>query len=87
MPRLLALQLEVDEQPVIRIFIARVLLAGAPSPCDCVTIPWADGVMSTADSAWLTCWPPAPPARKVSMHRSGRLHLDQPSIIGSTDRR
>ena len=55
----------------IRIFMAASLLrCWLRSPWDCTTSPVGRCVMRTADSVLFTCWPPAPPARMVSMRRS-----------------
>ena len=42
-------------------------------------------VMRTAESVVLTCWPPAPEARMVSMRMSsGRMSMSMSSTSGST---
>ena len=40
------------------------------SPSECTAMPVGRWVMRTADSVLLTCWPPAPPDRMLSMRRS-----------------
>jgi hypothetical protein len=52
------------------------------------TVPVGRCVMRTADSVLLTCWPPAPPARMVSMRRSpGDLEVDLFGLGQHRDRR
>src|SRR5439155_1145695 len=51
----------------------------------CATMPVGKCVMRTADSILFTCWPPAPPARIVSMRKSsGRIWIATSSASGST---
>ena len=52
---------------------------------DTTTMPVGKCVMRTAESVLLTCWPPAPPARIVSMRMSsGRISISISSASGST---
>ena len=49
------------------------------------TMPVGMWVMRTAESVVLTCWPPAPEARIVSMRMSsGRMSMSTSSASGST---
>ena len=49
------------------------------------TMPVGMWVMRTAESVLLTCWPPAPEARMVSMRMSsGRMSMSTSSASGST---
>ena len=48
-------------------------------------MPVGRWVMRTAESVLLTCWPPAPDARMVSMRMSsGRISMSTSSASGST---
>ncbi len=48
-------------------------------------MPVGRWVMRTAESVLLTCWPPAPPARMVSMRiSSGLMSMSMSSASGST---
>ena len=46
------------------------------------TMPVGRCVMRMADSVLLTCWPPAPEARYVSMRRSAGIEIDGLDFIG-----
>ncbi|GIX14962.1 MAG: hypothetical protein KatS3mg118_2921 [Paracoccaceae bacterium] len=53
---------------------------------EATTMPVGRWVMRTADSVLLTCWPPAPEARKVSILRSCRVDLDLDACRPPPDR-
>src|SRR6476661_7661148 len=57
-----------------RMFIAEArFLCCERLSCIMTTMPVGMWVMRIADSVLLTCWPPAPPARMVSMRKSSFL--------------
>ncbi len=68
-----------------RFFIALSRFTCCDFSDEVATMPVGRWVMRTAESVLLTCWPPEPDARKVSMRMSlSRISISTSSTSGRT---